>query len=277
MLNSSDDKYTVSEKLTAQWEPESYMKFLYYRTRPARELIHHIHLHEPKQVVDLGCGPGHLTQLMAKKWPRAHFTGIDSSWPMLEKARENQDERFSWLHADLHSWRPEQKIDLVFANSFFHLIEHRDYLPELFSYMNSGGVVAIQMPVCRNTAWYQLMLDVLKMRNEQGIVFGDNYLLSNVERNYVMGKEYYYSVMKKYCSDLNIWDTEYLQALDGDNPVFEWVSAAGLKPVVTHLAKNTVSDFIRIYQERLLDLYPKETDGTTLFPFKRRFIIATVK
>lgn len=277
MLNPSGNNITASEQLTAHWEPESYMKFLKYRTRPARELLQYIQLERPEYIVDLGCGPGHLTALMAQKWPDASFTGIDSSREMIEKAKEHGDKKFTWLHTDLCAWRPEQKVDLIFANSFFHLMAHCHYLPELFSNMKRGGVVAIQMPVCRNTPWYQLMLDVLTMKNEQGMMFGDNALLASVDRNFVMGKEYYYSTLEKFCSDLTIWDTEYLQELDGSNPVFEWVSAAGLKPVVTHLAKETVSDFLRIYQSKLQELYPRETNGNTLFPFKRRFIVATVK
>jgi len=41
-------------------------------------------------VLDLGCGPGNISERLARLWPQCHVIGIDGSDPMLEIARRRQ-------------------------------------------------------------------------------------------------------------------------------------------------------------------------------------------
>ena len=41
----------------------------------------------PELVVDVGCGPGHASAAMQKRWPKAHVIGLDLAQPMLGEAR----------------------------------------------------------------------------------------------------------------------------------------------------------------------------------------------
>ena len=69
------------------WDPKTYLVFGEERTRPARELLARIEKESPRRVVDLGCGPGNSTALLAARWPDAELEGVDSSAEMLEAAR----------------------------------------------------------------------------------------------------------------------------------------------------------------------------------------------
>jgi trans-aconitate 2-methyltransferase len=101
-------------------------------------------------------------------------------------------------------------------------------------------------------------------------------LRQRVAQRLVMSKHDYYDMLACQCSSLDIWDTEYLQVLEGPKPVFEWVSAAGIRPVIASLNDEDVERFVTVYRKRLAKAYPMRTDGYTLFPFRRRFIVATV-
>jgi trans-aconitate 2-methyltransferase len=84
----------------------------------------------------------------------------------------------------------------------------------------------------------------------------------------------YYGILDAMASHVDIWETEYLHVLTGDDAVFHWVSGTGLRPFVQALAGREREAFIADYKARLAAAYPMRVDGTTLFPFKRLFAVA---
>ncbi len=69
------------------WNPQRYLEFEDHRLRPAIDLLARVGLDAPRRVVDLGCGAGNVTRLLALRWPDAEVVGIDNSEAMLSKAR----------------------------------------------------------------------------------------------------------------------------------------------------------------------------------------------
>src|SRR6185312_11453538 len=59
------------------WDPAIYMAFGDERTRPAIELLARIRSENPSHVIDLGCGPGNSTAVLAARWPNATLQGLD--------------------------------------------------------------------------------------------------------------------------------------------------------------------------------------------------------
>ena len=52
---------------THTWDPERYLAYADERGRPFVELLARVGAREPDAVVDLGCGPGNLTRLLAER------------------------------------------------------------------------------------------------------------------------------------------------------------------------------------------------------------------
>lgn len=57
------------------WDPDVYLAFSGHRNRPFYELVSRVGLERARRVVDLGCGPGHLTRYLARRWPGAVIEG----------------------------------------------------------------------------------------------------------------------------------------------------------------------------------------------------------
>ena len=70
------------------WDATQYLRFGGERARPFIDLLARVGAELPEYVVDMGCGPGNLTVLLADRWPSAAVCGVDSSPQMIEAARK---------------------------------------------------------------------------------------------------------------------------------------------------------------------------------------------
>src|SRR5271157_5444104 len=104
--------------LMADWSANQYLRFEDERTRPPRDLLAQVPLTRARLVVDLGCGPGNSTELLAERFPQAEIIGLDSSPEMLRRARERLP-KCTFMAADLATWTPAEPTDLLFANAVF--------------------------------------------------------------------------------------------------------------------------------------------------------------
>jgi SAM-dependent methyltransferase len=59
----------------AMWDPGQYLRFGDERGRPFGDLLARVQAASPDYVVDLGCGPGNLTAILAERWPEAEVLG----------------------------------------------------------------------------------------------------------------------------------------------------------------------------------------------------------
>ncbi len=251
------------------WDPSQYAKFGDERLRPAHDLLARVPLESPDVVYDLGCGTGNVTAALAERWPEAGVVGIDSSAAMLDKAREADDD-IAWVEADIASWRAPKPADLLFANASLQwLDDHAALFPRLVGQLNPGGVLAVQMP--RN---FDAPSHVCMKEAARAGPWRDELARARLPSP-VAGPETYYDILAPHAAGLDIWETEYLHVLEGDNPVVEWTRGTGLRPYLAPLDADQRDAFLADYAARIARAYPRRGDGCTLFPFRRLFMVAT--
>nr|GFA29991.1 hypothetical protein [Tanacetum cinerariifolium] len=96
--------------------------------------------------VDLGCGPGNSTEVLAERFPQARVTGLDSSTDMLGEARQRLA-AVEFIQADIGDWKPAQTYDVILANASLQWVpDHAQLYPRLVSLLNPGGALAVQTP-----------------------------------------------------------------------------------------------------------------------------------
>ncbi len=257
-------------RAAAVWDPTQYLRFSGERVRPALDLLAQVPLEAPGRVVDLGCGAGNITAILQQRFPTAEVYGVDGSAEMLGKARASvQGCRFE--QADFFQWRPAEPPDLIYSNAALQWVDrHPTLFPRLLSFLAPGGVLAVQMPAMHDTPLRTLPLQVIadgpwKARLD-GIASAPG-ILSPTE---------YWDLLRPRVAKLDMWQTTYIHALQGENAVMEWASGSSLRPFLDRLPPDEREAFRQAYAEAAKPHYPRRPDGTTLLPFHRLFFIATV-
>ena len=260
------------------WDPAQYLKFAGERMRPALDLIARVPLAAPRTIVDLGCGTGNVTRLLAQRWPEALITGVDNSTAMLERARRDAESgrAISWRCADLAQWAAdalESPPDLVFSNAALHWLDgHAELFPRIFSAVAAGGALAVQMPDQFAAPSHVALRDTAcsaRWRDQ---------LAPALRPPPVASMDDYFCWLTPGATAIDAWTTEYLHVLpavaDGEHPVVAWTRGTALTPFLARLDASLQQAFVDDYRVRIAAAYPSLADGRVLFPFRRRFLVA---
>lgn len=250
------------------WDPQQYSRFAGQRLRPALDLIARVSVDDPRNEVDLGCGTGNVTRILRSCWPNAVITGVDGSSQMLAEARRTASD-IGWEQTDVAGWNPQAKFDLIFSNAALHwLDDHPALFARLCGSVAAGGALAVQMPRNFAAPSHALMHELASSPPWR------HALAALLRPQPVLSPEGYYSLLAPNARSLDIWETEYLQVLEGENPVAEWTKGTWLAPLLAALAPEARTAFEAEYRRRVAQAYPRQLDGKTLYPFRRLFIVA---
>jgi len=253
------------------WDPKAYLAFGGERTRAAAELLGRVDCASPRAVADLGCGPGNSTGLLAARWPDAAIAGIDNSHAMLREARES-GVRARWVEADVAAWLPDAAYDVIYANATLHWVpDHMTLLPRLVSFLAPGGVLAFQVPRNFREPSHAIMQQVATEPRWADRLEGVGDWWN------VLEPEHYFDMLEPLCASIDIWETRYVQRLEGEDAVYRWVLGTGLRPYANALEVAEREEFLNEYRTRVARAYPRRATGITLFPFQRLFCVAKKK
>lgn len=251
------------------WDPEQYLRFSGERLQPAVDLVARIRHPGPRRVVDLGCGAGNALPLLAARFPGAEVIGVDASAEMLAKAR---DAGFATVQADIAGWQPEAPVDVIFSNAALHWLPgHETLFPRLLSLLAPGGVLAVQMPAMHDAPVRRLQYTVA----EQGPWAETLRKVGSAPP--ILTMRNYYDLLRPHTAGLDLWFTEYVHELRGQDPVVQWAMGSSLRPFLDALPEAMKPDFLAAYAEALKPEYPPSANGAVLLPFRRFFILTSIE
>lgn len=255
------------------WSAKIYAEFLDLRTRPVRELLNAIPSgFMPKVVYDLGCGPGNSTILLKQRFDDADITGIDSSIDMIkEAAAQYPDLHFKQMA--IEEFNPLKKVDLIFANASMQWVsQHEVLFSRLCAMLNSGGIIAIQIPNNFHAPTHQLVLRLFEMQQTWQI-FLKKLIYGRLTKPLYDPFFYYDVLVNVGCREVLCWETDYFQEMDNHEAIFHWMSGTTLRFILTSMDSVSGGQFASAYIETLRNAYPMQANGKILLPYKRLFMI----
>lgn len=224
-----------------------------------------------RRVVDLGCGPGNLAAIAPDCWPNAKLTGIDSSSTMLETARRDYPQ-FDWRQGDINDWAAgTERAEIVFSNAALQWVsDHATLFPKLFSHVERGGALSVQMPGTYLAPQHQILRD-MAAAPEWNRWFPEG----RAREWHSHDLDFYYETLAPVASRLDLWATDYFQIVPSLDSIVEFYKATGLRPYLGPIADEADRNrFLAEYLEKLRPVFPPSPSGAVYFPMRRIFIVA---
>ena len=267
------------------WDATQYLRFGGERGRPFIDLLARVGAELPEYVVDMGCGPGNLTVLLAERWPAAAVCGVDSSPQMIEAARKlvgpdalrstgsgptltSHAPGLSFVLDDIRHWEPQSLPDVIVSNAVLQWVPgHRELLVRWADRLADDGWLAFQVPGNFDQPSYAILREMVASARWRP-------LLRDVELNRQSADPADYAeLLAQAGCEVDAWETTYVHILQGEDPVLRWYKSTGLRPVLAALDADQAGDFLAEYGTRVREAYPPRPFGT-IFPFRRVFAVA---
>ena len=249
------------------WDPDRYLAHADERGRPFVELVARVPAEDPRTVVDLGCGPGNLTELLEQRWPGADVVGVDSS-PEMVQAAQARGSRVRFEVADVRDWQPGPAVEVLVSNAMLQWVPgHLDLLPRLVGTVAEGGSLAFQVPGNMDEPSHALRRALAARPPYDAWTGGIAEPASHDPEDYLRE-------LQRLGSEVDAWETTYLHVLHGEDPVLSWISGTSLRPTLQALPEDLRERFTTELGALLREAYPGDEHGVVL-PFRRVFVVAT--
>lgn len=251
------------------WNSEQYLKFKNQRTRPAIDLAKRINAARPKNILDIGCGPGNSTAVLKDLFQDSDILGVDSSEDMINKARKSYpDMNFQLcdVTTDLDSL---DKYDVIFSNACLQWIpNHKDFIPSLFDKLNKNGVLAVQIPMNGSETLFRIMDEVTALPEW-------NFSSMKIEPNETLKPEEYFNILSECSDDFDVWETVYYHSMPSVEAMVEWIKGTRLRPYLNALDTAEADKLEKEITLRAANAYKVQKNGRIIFKFRRFFFTAT--
>lgn len=249
-----------------RWDPGQYGRFANERNRGFVDLTARIGATAPRHVVDVGCGAGYLTGLLAKRWPQAKVDGIDSSPEMIAAAAEVAGVSFSV--GDATDWQPSGDVDVVVSSAVLQWIpRHQQLMSQWAAALPDDGWLGVAVPGNFDSPSHTLMRSLAESQRWAPE------LRNVIEGTESVGTpESYADVLMSAGMTADVWETTYLHVLAGQDPVLEWLKGTALRPLLAELSPTDAEKFSTELAGELRRAYPPGPHGT-LFGFRRIFAV----
>jgi trans-aconitate 2-methyltransferase len=245
------------------WNPEVYNKFKALRNKPFYDLMDFIQLPESSKAIDLGCGTGEQTAILAKKFDKTDFLGIDSSAEMLIKSKSLETNNLHFERMSVEDIvKSDQTWDLVFSNAALQWSDnHKILFPQLIDAINSGGQFAVQMPVQKENRLNKILYELADEDPFKSYFKGwrrDSPVLSIDEYAQIM--------FDGGLEEIQIMHKVYPIIAQDHETLYEFISGSALIPYIELLDEDQKDFFINTFKTRIAANFSKLP---AIYAFKR--------
>lgn len=244
------DKYRIASAHQQEW---------------GQRLIASLCLRGDEQILDLGCGDGRLTAMLAAIVPQGKVTGIDASPGMLAAAQQIECSNLTFRLQDIEQISFRQEFDVIVSNAALHWVsDHHALLANVYQALKPGGIVRFNFAGNGNCRTLISMLQEVIALPQYRRYFADftwPWYMPSV-KNYRQ-----LAIASPFC-DLRVWEENADRYFPDTDTMIGWIDQPSLVPFLPRVPEVDRSAFREMVVERMI-VATQQADGQYFETFRR--------
>lgn len=219
------------------------------------------------RMIDLGCGTGELTAILANKFAGSKVLGIDSSAEMLAKAPAQENISFVQRAVEEQLTLDDQ-WDVIVANASLQWVEdHPSLFPRIISKLRPGGQLAVQMPSQQENVLNQLLYKLVHESPYYEVLKND------IRHSPVLSLDEYTALLySNGASEVLVYQKVYPIIAQSADTLYDFISGSALVPYMEKLNEPIKSALVKEFKQRIARQFPS---APMVYAFKRIILVAS--
>jgi len=235
-----------------KWDAKFYQKNSPVQYELGLRALEKLHPGYNEDILEIGCGNGVLTMLLAKKVPNGKIIALESSKEMAQQAKENLKDHgirnVKVINTDAIKMNYENQFDAVFSNSAIHWIRKQELVYELiYKSLKNNARIMIQTGLKQISAYSQALINV-------GIEFKDHLKNFKPPWRFLTKKETEKILIEAKFKEISVEVYPYTVEFESDTELINYFKAAGFVPFAAVLPKSLHDEFIQRYKTLLFEI-----------------------
>ena len=256
----------ADESKIPDWNAALYAKYATPQFQHGMCMMDELPLKGNETILDIGCGPGTLTKVLAQRVPKGKVIGIDASPSMIAYAKTLGIKNAEFYVMDATKIPYENAFDVAYSNAVFHWIDDQEALLKgIERALKPGGLLRAQFGGKSSTSSSAQTPAMQKVVAELAKKAPYRPYLKDVSSpvRARFSKEEYKAIVLRVpgFQEVEVWETPSANVFDTQEDLKGWVASLYTARYEGKLPENLRGPFLKDYLDGVMKLVEKRPDG----------------
>ena len=251
--------------MTHEFDGKKYEKASAHQKEWGAGLISELPFRGYERVLDLGCGDGTNTALIAEIVSNGEVIGIDASKGMIAEAVQKERSNLKFILMDIDAIEFTDEFDVIYSNATLHWVkDHKSLLGKVFKGLRKGGLLRFNFAADGNCARFFKVIRIAMTRKKFLPYFTDfiwPWYMPSVD-------EYKLIVEQSEFHETDVWGENADRFFPDTRAMIGWLDQPCLVPFLACVADRDKADFREFVVGKMIE-ETKQNDGSCFETFRR--------
>lgn len=251
--------------MTHEFDGKKYEKASDHQKEWGTRLIAELTLNGSERVLDLGCGDGTITALIAGLLPEGEVVGIDASEGMIEAALPKERNNLYFRRLDIKHLDFVEEFDVVFSNATLHWVkDHKRLFRNVHRSLRHGGRLRFNFAGAGNCSLFFSVIQEAMTQQHFKPFF------TEFEWPWYMPPVNAYQALAESSGmqNVEVWDENADRHFPDEQAMIRWIDQPSLVPFLANVDDQKKEAFREFVVRRMIEQSKKE-DGRCFETFRR--------